>query len=52
MKHMMGGAAVTKMGPNNAKCVVWVISEFFFFFSFLLLFWILTKVYSLYNGNL
>ena len=53
MKHTTGGAAVTKMGPNNAKCVVWAISEFFFFFfSFLLLFWILTKVYSLYNGNL
>ena len=47
MKHMTGGAAVTKTGPNNAKCVVWAISEFFF-----LLFWILTKVYSIYNGNL
>ena len=50
MKHMMGGAAATKTGPNNAKCIVWAISEFFY--SFLLLFWILTKVYSIYNGNL
>ena len=31
MKHTMGGVVATKMGPNNAKCVVWAISEFFFF---------------------
>ena len=50
MKHTTGGAAATKTGPNNAKCIVWAISEVFY--SFLLLFWILTKVYSIYNGNL
>ena len=50
MKYMIGGVAETKMGTNNAKSVVWAISEFFY--SFLLLFWILTKVYSIYNGNL
>ena len=34
MKYVIGGAAATKMGPNNAKCIVWAISELFFFFSF------------------
>ena len=46
----MRGVAATKTGPNNASDIVWAISEFFY--SFLLLFWILTKVYSIYNGNL
>ena len=40
MKYMMGGVAVTKMGPNNASGIVWAISEFFLFFG------ILTNVYS------
>ena len=39
MGYAIGGAAATKTSPNNAKCVVWAISEFFY--SFLLLFWIL-----------
>ena len=51
MKPMTGGAAATKMGPNNAKCVVWAISEFFFFI-FISSSFLNTKVYSLYNGNL
>ena len=42
----MGGAAVTKMGPNNASGIVWAISEFFLLFSFF--FGILTNVYSIY----
>ena len=50
VKHATGGARVTKTCPNNASGVVWAISEFFF--SFLLLFGILTKVYSIYNCNL
>ena len=33
MKYVMGGAAMTKMGLNNAGCVVWAISEFFFIHS-------------------
>ena len=28
---MIGRAAVTKMGPNNASVVIWAISEFFYF---------------------
>ena len=50
MKYAIGGAVATKTGPNNTFGVVWAISEFFY--SFLLLFWILAKVYSIYNGNL
>ena len=32
MKYATGGAAATKMGPNNASGIVWAISEFFFLF--------------------
>ena len=27
----MGGVVVIKMGQNNTRCIVWAISEFFFF---------------------
>ena len=37
MKYTMGGAAATKMGPNNASAVVWAIGEFFFLFILLFL---------------
>ena len=46
MKYMMGGAAVTKTGLNNASGIVWAISEFFLLFSSF--FGILTNVYSIY----
>ena len=45
----MRGAVAMKTGPNNTSGIVWAISEFFFS---VILFWILTKVYSIYNGNL
>ena len=43
----MGGVATMKTGPNNARCIVWAISEFFFSFT-LLFFCILTNVYNIY----
>ena len=30
--YMMGGAAVMKMGPNDASVIIWAISEFSSFF--------------------
>ena len=45
MKLAMIGAVATKMCPNNARCVVWAISEFFYLFFF---FWMLTNVYIAY----
>ena len=29
-KYMMGKAATAKMGPNDAGCVIWALSNFFF----------------------
>ena len=46
MKYAMGGAVATKTGPNYTRCIVWAISEFFFFSSSF--FGILTNVYSIY----
>ena len=31
---MAQGRWVTKTGPNDARCVVWAISKFLFFFKF------------------
>ena len=42
----MGGAVVTKTGPNNASAVVWAIGEFFFHLFFF--FWMLTNVYCIF----
>ena len=50
MKYTMRGAAVMKTGPNNARCVVWAISESFFFLSSFFL--KPTDIYSIYNCNL
>ena len=41
-------AAVTKTSPNDARCVVWAITEFFFFFFSIFL--ILTNVFGVYIG--
>ena len=42
MKYTTGWAATTKMGPNDARRVIWTLGEYFLFFSSLFL--ILTKV--------
>ena len=45
MKLATIGALATKTCPNNARFVVWAISEFFHLFFF---FWMLTNVYIAY----
>ena len=32
---MAQGRRAMKMGPNNAKCIVWAIGKFFFLSSFI-----------------
>ena len=36
----VGRLGMTKMGPNNMRCIVWALGEFFFFFFFFVLFYI------------
>ena len=45
MTYMIGRAAVTKTGRNDASGIILAISEFFFVSSFF--FWILTNVYGI-----
>ena len=37
LKTGLGNTEMLKMGPNDARHVVWVLSEFFFFFCHVLL---------------
>ena len=46
MKQAIGRAVMTKMGPNNARCVIWALSEFFYILNrvFLILTYILLYI--------